>query len=167
MYFELGRPVMTRDGKRVGTVDQLVLDSETREVRAIIVHRGFLLTEDRIVDRAWVEAVAPDGTVWLSLSADEVEELPQFVEAEFVRLTQEEAASLPYVWPTGGGMGPIPLLWSAPTGGPLLPEPRVAPFDPSGGTLPSTVAPAPEPVEVVSNLPIDSVRITRGHCCSG
>lgn len=96
---------MTRDGKRVGTVDQLVLDSETREVRAIIVHRGFLFTEDRIVDRAWGEAVAPDGTVWLSLSADEVEELPQFVEAEFVRLTQEEATSLPYVWPTGGGWG--------------------------------------------------------------
>lgn len=42
MYFDLGRRVMTRDGKRVGTVDQLVLDSETREVRAIIVHRGFL-----------------------------------------------------------------------------------------------------------------------------
>lgn len=59
-------------------------------------------------------------------------------------------------------MGPIPALWSAPTGGPLLSEPRVVPFDPSGGTLPSTVAPAPEPVEVVSNLPIDSVRITRG-----
>lgn len=75
MHIELGRPVMSRDGKRIGTVDQLVLDPATREVQAIIVHRGWLLSEDRIVDRALIDAVAPDGTVWLSVEAEQTKEL--------------------------------------------------------------------------------------------
>ena len=70
MHIELGRPVMSRDGERIGTVDQLVLDPDTREVRAIIVHRGLLLTEDRLVDRAAIDTVALDGTVWLALDAE-------------------------------------------------------------------------------------------------
>ncbi len=162
MHIELGRPVMSRDGKRVGTVDQLVLDPETREVQAIIVHRGLLLTEDRVVDRALIDAVAPDGRVWLSLDAERVDELPQFVEAAFVRLTAEEAATVPYVWPSGGGLGTVPFVWGTPTQGPTLPEPRSAPFDPTGGTLPSSPPPVSEPVETVSPLPAEAVRIDRG-----
>jgi sporulation protein YlmC with PRC-barrel domain len=162
MHIELGRPVMSRDGKRIGTVDQLVLDPDTREVRAIIVHRGLLLTEDRLVDRAAIDTVAPDGTVWLALDAEQAHELPLFVEEEFVRLTNEEAATLPYVWPSGGGLGPVPLLWGAPAREPVIPEPRIAPYDPSGGTLPSSTAPTPAPVEVATNLPPDTVRIDRG-----
>ncbi|MDW8060405.1 MAG: PRC-barrel domain-containing protein [Thermomicrobium sp.] len=162
MHIELGRPVMSRDGKRIGTVDQLVLDPVTREVQAIIVHRGLLLSEDRIVDRALIDAVAPDGTVWLSLDAERADELPRFVEAEFVRLTDEEAATLPYVWPSSGAMGPIPIFWGTPISEPTIPEPRVAPYDPSGGTLPSTPVVAAPPVEVATNLPPEAVRIDRG-----
>jgi sporulation protein YlmC with PRC-barrel domain len=162
MHIELGRPVMSRDGKRIGTVDQLVLDPATREVQAIIVHRGLLLTEDRIVDRALIDAVAPDGTVWLSLDAEQAEQLPQFVETEFVRLTADEAATLPYVWPSGGGLGTVPFVWGTPVSGPSVPEPRLAQFDPTGGTLPSSPPPVAKPVETASNLPAEAVRIDRG-----
>lgn len=162
MHIELGRPVMSRDGKRIGTVDQLVLDPNTREVQAIIVHRGWLLSEDRIVDRELIDAVAPDGTVWLTLDAERTGELPLFIEAEFVRLTAEEAASLPYVWPSGGGLGPIPLLWGTPAREPVVPDLGAAPYEPGGGTLPSSVPPITPPVEVESSLPQEAVRIDRG-----
>ncbi len=162
MHIELGRPVISRDGKRIGTVDQLILDPKTREVQAIIVHRGWLLSEDRIVDRELIEAVAPDGTVWLTLDAEQARELPLFVETEFVRLTAEEAASLPYVWPSAGGLGPIPLLWGTPAREPLVPDLGAALYEPSGGTLPSSVPPVAPPLEVETNLPPEAVRIDRG-----
>ncbi|MDW7982659.1 MAG: DUF2171 domain-containing protein, partial [Thermomicrobium sp.] len=106
--------------------------------------------------------VAPDGTVWLSLDATHVHDLPLFVEAEFVRLTGEEAATLPYVWPSSGALGPIPLLWSTPTSGMPIPDLAAAPYDPSGGTLPSSVAPTTPAVTVESSLPAEAVRIDRG-----
>lgn len=162
MHIELGRPVMSRDGKRIGTVDQLVLDPATRAVQAIIMHRGWLLSEDRIVDRALIDAVAPDGTVWLSVEAEQTKELPLFVEAEFVRLTDSEVAGLPYITPGTGGTGPIPIFWAVPSSGPAVPDLAAAPYDPSGGTLPSSVSPTAPPIEVESSLPQDVVRIDRG-----
>lgn len=152
---ELGKPVVSRDGKRIGSVDRLVLDADTREVTAVIVHQGLLLTRDRIVERALIEQIDEDGTVHLSLTAEEADQLPIFIEAEFQRLTPEEARELPYVLP--GTAGITALLWAKPVPGAAVPEVGT----PIPVPVPEAVPPSPA-VTVERNLPPDTLVIGRG-----
>lgn len=114
MQIQLGKPVVSKDGKQVGRVDRIALDYETREVKQIVVHQGVLLTHDRLVDRELIDRVDEDGTVHLALTAAEVDRLPEFVEAEFIVPTEEDVRGLPFIEPgVPGGIGAA-VLWARP-----------------------------------------------------
>jgi len=134
MELRLGSTVITSDGKEIGKVDRLVLDPETREITEAIVHKGFLLTEDRIVPMSSVRGVDSDGAVHLTTTSDAIDQLPLFVERAYYIPTEDEYSTLPYA--THGFMAApgvaSPLLWGAPPAGrplmdptPVEPEPLV------------------------------------------
>lgn len=80
--FKIGARVFTTDGE-AGTLRYVVLDPATREVTDLVVEKGLLLKEDRVVSVADVSHVDEDG-IYLILSSEELKQRRRFKHAEFV-----------------------------------------------------------------------------------
>ena len=65
--FRIGAPVFAQDG-RTGHLGKVVIDPHTRRVTHLIIHRGVLLAEDRVVPVELVERATPEG---ISLAPDQ------------------------------------------------------------------------------------------------
>lgn len=158
MEISLGQPVVSTDGDQIGKVDALALDADTQEVRQIIIRQGMFLSTNRIIDHSMVERVGDDGTVYLNISSAQSEEMPPFVEEQFVVAREEDLRHMPHAW---AGWDPLAAVWSdaVPASGPVArqtptPEDNASFFD-----VPST---SPGPLENVSNLSEDMVLISTG-----
>jgi sporulation protein YlmC with PRC-barrel domain len=146
MEIELGKPVVGSDGRRLGDVDGLVLDSATRELRQIVLREKTFLAEERVVDRSLIARVDPDATVHLTIGSEQIEQLPLFAEDEYVLpKEQEELRHLPQDWIAEFSEPPL-LLWG-PTS--VLQRRQGA-----------ETREVPETIETPSNLPPGNVSIT-------
>jgi sporulation protein YlmC with PRC-barrel domain len=107
----LGTPVYSQDDVHVGKVDRVVVPESGGSVQSLVVHKGHFFTHDVLVPLTYVHAVDDDG-VHLSLTEDQLDRLPDFIEEEYA---------------------PSPLATAFPTysmGGVMFPlgvEPGVAP----------------------------------------
>ena len=141
MDLQLGKPVVTQDGKEIGSVDAIVFDPNSKELVQFMVKQGSLLSKDRIVAIQEIAGVDADGTVRLNIDSQLAEQLPPFVEREFVKVHPNEYPTLPPAFAAGTGAGPV--YWG--TGGPGLGyDPRASFFD--------TAPIDPPETEVRSNL---------------
>lgn len=109
MEFVEGAKVFSADGKRVGTVDRVVLDPDTKEVTDLVIRKGFLFTEDKVVPISLV-GPATEDKVTLRRQEDGMEALPNFEETHYVE------ADLGYVPDLRSAARPRPLLWYPPLG---------------------------------------------------
>jgi osmotically-inducible protein OsmY/uncharacterized protein YrrD len=113
--FRIGAPVFALDG-RTGHPNKVVIDPHTRRVTHLVIHRGFLLAEDRVVPVELVERATPEG-IFLHLTSQEVAHQPRYQEERFV--------SPPADWePLPGYLATDILFWGLPYGGvapPILP----------------------------------------------
>lgn len=87
MEIKTGAQVVTADGERVGDVDSVVLNPETKEVTHLVVEKGFLFTEDKVVPADLVN-VAKEDKVTLKPSAGDLEEFPEYEESHYVPVGQ-------------------------------------------------------------------------------
>lgn len=83
MQFAEGAKVFTADGEKVGTIDRVVLEPDTKEVTHLVVQKGFLFTEDKVVPMSLVGSATEDR-VTLREDAGDLEKLPDFQEAFYV-----------------------------------------------------------------------------------
>jgi uncharacterized protein YrrD len=93
-----GTSVFTTSGEEVGKINRFVLDPETNEVTHIVVQKGWLFAEDKVVPLDWVSS-ATDERVTLNENADDFDQLPAFEETHFIGVTEEgtsPADSPPY-----------------------------------------------------------------------
>jgi sporulation protein YlmC with PRC-barrel domain len=88
MELKEGMSVVTPGGEEVGKVNRFVLDPATNEVSHIVIQRGWLLPEDKVVPFRMVNANGEDELV-LSEDVGEFEKLPPFEETHFIRATDE------------------------------------------------------------------------------
>ncbi len=79
-----GTPVFTSNGKEVGKVNRFVLNPETDEVTHIVVEKGWLLPEDKVVPFEMIDSASEDKIV-LKKDIDDFDQLPSFEETRFVR----------------------------------------------------------------------------------
>lgn len=79
-----GTRVVTADGKDVGKLNRFVIDPITNEVTHIVVQKGWLLTEDKVVDIKDV-ASATEENVILSKDLHNFDDLPPYTETHFIR----------------------------------------------------------------------------------
>jgi len=109
MKFREGTTVKTVDGDKVGTIDNIVIDPTDNKVSHIVVEKGFLFTEDRVVP---VEALreADDETVVLEASVEDIKQFPEF-EADYY--VAPEASNLPSGWDNWGA---APMYYYPPVG---------------------------------------------------
>jgi uncharacterized protein YrrD len=111
MQFKQGANVSTYDGKNVGNVDRVVLNPKTKEVTHLVVRKGFLFSEDKIVPMSLVASATEDG-VRLRPDAVDLDKLPPFEEVHYIPLDESEAVSVAY--PVGWAS---PFYWYEPLGG--------------------------------------------------
>jgi uncharacterized protein YrrD len=115
MQFKEGASVFTAQGQRVGTIDRVVLEPDTKEVTHLVVEKGFLFTEDKVVPMSLV-GPATEDRVTLREDAGDLEALPDFEESHYVRADR----------------GLRPPLSSAHWSRPI----PIYPYPPIGGTWP-------------------------------
>lgn len=83
MQFKQGTHVYTSDDKDVGSIDRVVLDPRTGEVTGIVVRKGFLFTEDRVVPIGLIESATEDR-VQLRRGEAALNNLPEYEETYYV-----------------------------------------------------------------------------------
>ena len=83
MQFKEGAEVFTTYGERVGTIDRVVLDPQTKEVTHLVVNKGFLFMDAKVVPMSLVGAATGDQVI-LRSGASGLDELPDFREPHVV-----------------------------------------------------------------------------------
>jgi uncharacterized protein YrrD len=110
MQFAEGAKVVTADGEDVGTIDRVVLAPDTKEVTHLVVRKGFLFTEDKVVPLSLV-GPATEEQVTLREDAGDLEKLPDFEESHYVSVGPP---------PVRPGLGDAhwarPVVWYPPMG---------------------------------------------------
>jgi len=69
-----GAKVITSEGKYVGKVERIVADSPEDQATHLLISRGLLTEEKRLVPINWVQRIGEDK-IYLSVKKDSVEEL--------------------------------------------------------------------------------------------
>ena len=111
MEFKQNARVYTPDGKVVGHIDRVVLNPQTKAISHVVVRKGFLFIEDKVVPIGMIESAGAERVV-LHAAAGDLEKLPPFEEAHYVQLNADEAAAAAYA----EGFAE-PLYWYPPVGG--------------------------------------------------
>ena len=114
MELKEGTSVFTASGEEVGRINRFVLDPATNEVTHIVVQKGWLLPEDKVVPLAMVSSATEDRVV-LNENIGDFDELPPFEETHYVELTEDDTsraerppyhyAPAYYLYPPAGYIG--------------------------------------------------------------
>lgn len=101
MEIRFGRPIVSKDGERVGIVAGLMLDSGCRWVRQILVLHG---TEERVLPFRTIVSINEDGILDLNVTAYAVQQMTRGDGSTSAGVGQAVA---PYTsWVSGEGMVP-------------------------------------------------------------
>lgn len=140
-----GTGVFTSDGKEVGRVNRFVVDPQTKEVTHLVVQKGWLLAEDKVVPFNMVRSADEDKVV-LNEDVKDFDQLPPFEETHFVGTTPEETD------PAQGRMYPYApaYYWYPPPQGYI------------GYPAFGLGYPAWPPLETQRNVPADTVALKEG-----
>ncbi len=83
-----GTSVFTSDGDEVGKINRFVLDPNTNEVTYIVVQKGWLFAEDKVVPFDKVRSVSEDELI---LSEDlDYDKLPPFEETHYIEVNDRD-----------------------------------------------------------------------------
>ena len=90
MEIKEGTGVFTTGDKQVGQVNRFVIDPSTNEITHIVVQKGWLFTEDKVVPIERVQSATEDKVV-LNEEESDFDQLPPFEETHFFRVDDERA----------------------------------------------------------------------------
>lgn len=134
MRFKQNVPVTTQEGTDIGHIDRVVLDPRTKAVTHVVVRKGVLLTEDKVIPIDLIESATEDRVT--IRTAGDLETLPPFEEKHFVQAEEGAAGSAPGDAPAlnwYSPMGPLPPIgWAGPAAAPTVETERNIPE----GTVP-------------------------------
>lgn len=139
-----GTSVFTSDGKEVGKINRFVLDPGTNEVTHVVVQKGWLLPEDKVVPITMISTTTNERVV-LYQKAEDLDRLPPFEETHYVELT---SADLHPAGPSTYRYAPA-LYWYPPSGYIGYPAFGTAYY-------------GWPPVETTRNIPADTIPLKEG-----
>jgi uncharacterized protein YrrD len=150
-----GVGVFTPGDEQVGKVNGFVLDPETNEVTHIVVQKGWLLPEDKVVPFEMIRSATEDKLV-LNEEANNFDELPPFEQSHYIQ--PQDADLAPGEQRNRVGQGDI--------GRPTAPGPAFAPayyWYPPYGYLGNPVGYYGWPPMVTQrNIPEDTIPLKEG-----
>ncbi|MBI5957752.1 MAG: DUF2171 domain-containing protein [Chloroflexi bacterium] len=116
MQFKNDAKVYTSDEQEVGKIDRVVIDPITKELTHVIVRKGALFVQDKVVPISLIDQTREDH-VTLRGDMSDYESLADFEERHFIVLDNEEAPTFslehaqPMYWyPSGIGTGFSPYI---------------------------------------------------------
>jgi len=136
MQYQRGAMVLSADGQDAGKVDRLVIEPSNRQVTHLVVRKGVLLPEDKVIP---VEQVrnANGNAITLTVKGDALKSLPPFEETHYIPEDQGSSAT--------EDVNEVPLLWYPPALMGPMPDYRLAP-----------------PVIVQKNIPKGTIALKEG-----
>jgi uncharacterized protein YrrD len=87
--FKSNANVLTANGDKVGEVQRVVVDPKTKQITHVVVRKGFLFSEDKVVPINLI-ASATDESVRLRDDAGDLEALPEYIEKHYVLVNERE-----------------------------------------------------------------------------
>lgn len=116
MQFKQDASVFTTTDQAVGRIDRVVLDPITKAITHVVVRKGFLFTQDKVVPIGLV-AEATEERVTLRDDIGDLQALPDFEETHFVVANEHD---LPHL---SGNETQVPSLYPYPPAfGPSFPS---------------------------------------------
>ena len=94
MELREGAGVFTPGGEEVGRVSRFILDPATNELTHIVVQKGWLLPEDKVVPFEMIRDTSEERLV-LSEEVGDFEQLPPFEETEVIPVNEEPGGPIP------------------------------------------------------------------------
>jgi len=115
MQFKQGTHVFASDGQDVGSIDRVVLDPLTDDVSDLVVRKGWLFSEDKVVPIGMV-ASASEERVTLNETKADLQKLPKYEEHYYVPATDADYKTGKVVYPEGFaspvyGYPPLGTAW--------------------------------------------------------
>jgi uncharacterized protein YrrD len=91
MELKEGTSVFTASGEEVGKINRFILAPATNEVTHIVVQKGWLLPEDKVVPLRMISSATEERVV-LNEDTGEFDQLPPFEETHYVELTEDDTS---------------------------------------------------------------------------
>ncbi len=92
MQFKENAEVSTSDGEKIGRIDRVVIDPNSRELTHLVVKKGFLFTKDKVVPLNLVET-ANKNRVVLKQDVGDPDDLPDFEETHYLPLEEAKTSA--------------------------------------------------------------------------
>jgi len=83
MEFKDGTNVYTYDGKEAGILHRVVINPETKEVTHIVIQKGLLFKEDKVIEVEKVASTSPEKVV-LNCTAEDLKEMAPLIVNQYV-----------------------------------------------------------------------------------
>ena len=119
LQFKQNTGVFTATGEAAGHIDRVVVEPETKVVTHIVVQKGFLFKEDKVVPIDLV-AEATEDQITLSATAGDLHTLPPFEERHYLTSEAESRKGSPSPVPSISGIPPMGAGVEDPLVGPRL-----------------------------------------------
>jgi uncharacterized protein YrrD len=104
MELQLESPVVSADGVDLGKIHRIIFDPQSAEVKSIVLKKGAFFARDVAIPIEDVHAATAER-VELSLSGQEVDSVPDFIEGDYT--WPHDTWISPYGWASGGVMWPM------------------------------------------------------------
>lgn len=88
MQFKENADVQTADGRKVGRIDRVVIDPDSKEATHLVVQKGFLFTRDKVVPIDEVVTASEDRVV-LESKRENPDDYPDFEETHYIPIQGE------------------------------------------------------------------------------
>src|SRR5690606_12509457 len=102
MEFREGTEVFTVGGEKAGEIERVVIDPRTKQVTHVVVEKGFLFTENRVLPIEVIESADADRVVLSAKVDEDLDAWPIFEETYTLPLEEARAAE------TLEGTGQVP-----------------------------------------------------------
>jgi uncharacterized protein YrrD len=111
MQFKENAEVVTSEGDKVGQIDRVVIDPGSKELTHLVVKKGLLFTEDKVISLDLVETATEDRIV-LKVGPQDPDDFPDFEETHFIPVKETETfekrgkkglSQLAWYYPLPGG----------------------------------------------------------------
>ena len=135
MKFVKGAEVFNTAGERIGTVSRVVIDAKTSDVTDLVVERGALFKEEKVIPVQLLDPATEDRII-LRETNQSVDDLPNYETTHYVRVDQKGAPydnletsywypPISFQTPAPGRMPAVPVALDTQTE-PSIPEGRIA-----------------------------------------
>lgn len=89
MKLKKGEEVFNAEGEKIGTLERVVIDPQTRAVTHIVVEKGWLFSTNKVISMSEIDTEREDKLVVTSRREDP-DEFPAFEESHYVNLDQND-----------------------------------------------------------------------------